>query len=189
MARHPRAGTLPVVDLGLYFFWAHRLSPRGTDLFLAFWVDILSFTHCHAHGRDHEHRRFQPDDPTQLSGVPVVLSPLPYIQTLDVLRPQGPSHLQFRKHSILPFTQFPARGSFISDRYQIFAFSNFALSSLLIILRMYVFYASSYSIFRIPEEALMARPDRIAIWNWKKVIVGIAATVWVVSVSFLVLGK
>lgn len=44
--------------------WAHRLLPRQTDLFLSLWVDILSFTHFHAHGRDHEHRRFQHDGPT-----------------------------------------------------------------------------------------------------------------------------
>ena len=35
----------------------------------------------------------------------------------------------------------------------------------------------------------MVPPDRIAIWNWNKGIVGLAAIVWIVNVSFLIYGK
>ena len=75
------------------------------------------------------------------------------LSPLIPLRLQGVDHHLFREHIILLHTLISSRSELSTFNLQIVAFCTYALSSLLIILRVYVFYASLFG-HRL-QEALM----------------------------------
>jgi len=67
--------------------------------------------------------------------------------------------------------------------FQIFSYMALAASSLLIVLRMYVLTMTD-SLEQTPTVAIS-----IAIWNRDRIMMTIAASMWVTNVSFLIQGE